>query len=386
MVIAVLMAALVAVAGPARASAATPYVALGDSVGAGLGASPGHSYFDLYCSYLESPAGGSVANKCINESQVGATTQSALGGGMVDRAVSDIESSTDTPIVTIILGGNDLLGYPGCQPITGAACPFMANARTILDRLKTALGTHPGPHAIKWLEYYNPNHDNPFGMSGNDSSTASRLLGDDLAIGDCSSDTTTAIGLNDAIHCASQEKGATAVDAYAPFQSACATVACFSDSLHANDTGYALIFDAFRDAATTPQPALATIAALAESRRAFRPSHRHFKGGTVFSLRLDQPATITVALHRLAAGRLRHHRCLPQTPHVVKKPRCTRAIPLIRLSKQGHSGVNTLFFNGRVHGRALAPGHYLALVSATDPAGTSAAKRLRFTVLRPRSA
>ncbi len=179
------VAALVALAGPAPAAADSTYVALGDSVGAGFGASPGHSYFDLYCAYLESAAGGSMVDKCVNESQSGATTQSALDGGMVDQAVTDIESSSNTPVVTIILGGNDLLGSPGCQPITGSGCPFTANAGVILDRLDAALSTRPGPHVIEWLEYYNPNHDNPFGNASQDASSAGLLLGSDLAIGDC---------------------------------------------------------------------------------------------------------------------------------------------------------------------------------------------------------
>ncbi|HEY2260232.1 MAG TPA: SGNH/GDSL hydrolase family protein [Solirubrobacteraceae bacterium] len=403
--IAALVTALVVLAGAGPASAAKLYLALGDSVGAGFGASPGHSYFDLYCSYLESAAGSAAVDQCVNESQSGTTTQSALDGGMVDQAVSDIQSSTDAPVVTIILGGNDLLGSPGCQPITGPDCPFMANAATILDRLESALATHPGPHVIKWLEYYNANHDNPFGDSPEDASTAGLLLGSDLAIGDCAG-TPDQIGLNDAINCISIEKGAVPVDAYDPFQSSCAPpVVCFHDGLHPNDTGYGLIFNAFRDAsaspvapipppasappppaAGTPPPppaTLATISALSVSNKAFVPSHRHFKGGTVFSLRLDQPAKITVFIARLAAGRRIHHRCRPNHPHLAGRPRCTRAIPIVELRKQGHSGLNRVRFDGRVHGRGLRPGRYLATVSATDSAGVSPARELRFTISRP---
>jgi lysophospholipase L1-like esterase len=407
--IAALATALVVLGGAGPASAAKLYLGLGDSVGAGVGASPGHSYFDLYCSYLESAAGGSAVDQCVNESQSGATTQSALDGGMVDRAVSDIESSTSTPVVTIVLGGNDLLGSPGCQPITGSGCPFRSNAAAILDRLQTALAARPGPHVIKWLEYYNPNHDNPDGSPSNDASTANLLLGSDLVVGDCSTDTPDEIGLNDAIACVSAEKGAIGVDAYDPFQTACAPpVDCFSDPVHPNDTGYSLIFDAFRDAAgpppappsapppssappppttgTTPPPhaTIATISALSESKHAFVPSHRHFKGGTVFSLRLDQPAKITLSIERLAAGRLIHHRCRPNRPRLARKPRCTRTIPVAELHKQGRPGLNKLAFDGRVHGRGLRPGSYLAAVSAADSAGTSASQHLRFTINRPR--
>lgn len=391
-VIAAVVMALTALAGAGPASAAKLYLALGDSVGAGLGASPGHSYFDLYCSYLESAAGGAMVDQCINESQSGATTQSALDDGMIDHAVSDIESSTDTPVVTIVLGGNDLLSSPACEPITGPGCPFTANATTILDRLQTALRAQPGPHLVEWLEYYNPNHDNPFGDSSEDAGSAGLLLGSDGVISDCSTETTDEIGLNDAINCVTREKGATPVDAYDPFQSACATAGCFSDSLHPNDTGYGLIFDAFRDAAASsvapppPTATLATISALVESKRAFVPSHRRFKGGTVFSLRLDEPAKLAVAIERLTTGRLVGHRCRPVRPHRAGKPRCTRTIPVGKLTEPGHAGRNTLFFDGRVHRRALAPGRYLATVSARNSAGTSTARHLQFRVRRLRSA
>jgi len=108
---------------------------------------------------------------------VGLTSQSALDGGTIQKVVNDIDGSANTPVVTVVLGGNDLLGSPGCQPITGASCTFIRNMRTILNQLETALATHSGPHVIQWLEYYNPNHDNPFGNPSADQSTAALMLG-----------------------------------------------------------------------------------------------------------------------------------------------------------------------------------------------------------------
>ena len=69
----VLVAVAIALADPASASAARLYVAVGDSVGAGLGATSSHSSFDLYCAYLKSAAGGSLVDQCVNESVVGLT-------------------------------------------------------------------------------------------------------------------------------------------------------------------------------------------------------------------------------------------------------------------------------------------------------------------------
>ena len=249
--IAVLVAVAIALAGPAAALAARLYVAVGDSVGAGFGATSGQSYFNLYCAYLKSAAGGSLVDQCVNESVVGLTSQSALDGGTIQKVVNDIDGSTDTPVITVVLGGNDLLGSPGCQPITGASCNFIHNMRTILDELETALATHPGPHVIQWLEYYNPNHDNPFGNASADQSTAALLLGNDFVLTACTSNNLQWIGLNDAINCIAREKGATPVDAHTPFQNNCTNGDCFSDSLHPDDKGYGLIFDAFRD---TPEP------------------------------------------------------------------------------------------------------------------------------------
>jgi hypothetical protein len=80
-------------------------------------------------------------------------------------------------------------------------------------------------------------------------------LGNDVALTTCSSFDLTLIGLNDAINCIAKEKGATPVDGYTLFQSNCTNSDCFADSLHPNDKGYGLIFDAFRDTPGSPVPA-----------------------------------------------------------------------------------------------------------------------------------
>ena len=61
-----IVAVLVVAAGlpsSAFASSGRLYVAVGDSITAGTGATSGHSFFDLYCAYLESPAGGSRVDR-----------------------------------------------------------------------------------------------------------------------------------------------------------------------------------------------------------------------------------------------------------------------------------------------------------------------------------
>lgn len=385
----------VAVSSPAAASASRLYVAVGDSVGAGFGATPGNSFFDRYCAYLESAAGGSLVDQCVNDSMGGLTTGSALSGGTIQKVVSDIHASTDTPVVTVILGGNDLLNTPGCQPITGARCPFIHNMRTILNQVETALASKSGTHVIQWLEYYNPNHDNPFGSASADQSTAVSELGSDLALTPCSSHDLSLIGLNDAINCIAREKGATPVDAYAPFQASCTANDCFSDSVHPNDKGYGLIFNAFSTTPASPvlttpppdgtwptTPSSPVMSALSETRTAFAPSRPHHSRGTVFSFRLDQPATVRVAIQRLAPGRRVGRSCRPPSARLRRRPACTRTIAVTARRVPGHAGINRIGFSGRVRGHALAPGRYSAVFTATSAAGTSTPRRLAFRILK----
>jgi lysophospholipase L1-like esterase len=358
-------------AGVASASATRLYLAVGDSVTVGFGATPGHSFFDLYCAYLESSAGGRRVNSCVDDANDGLSSQAALGATM-QTAVKDIKASTDTPVVTVDLGGIDLLSTPGCQPITGTSCPFIHNMRTILDELETALATHPGPHSIQWLEYYNPDHNNPFGSSANDQRTAELMLGSDLKLTACSSGNLTLIGFDDVVNCIAQEKGATPVDAYTPFQKNCTARDCFSDSLHPNDKGYRLIFDALKATPGSPTPRtppadgnwpLSTkISALTETKKTFAPSRSHHKGGTVFAFRLAGPAEITISIWSTRAGGT-HHR-------------------IGTLNVDGHAGPNKVAFNGYIHGRPLPPGRYVAVFKTTGTAVISTTRTLVFTIVK----
>jgi hypothetical protein len=291
--------------------------------------------------------------------------------------------------------------------------------RTILDQLETALATRPGPHRIQWLEYYNPNHDNPFGNASLDQSTAALLLGNDLAYTGCASTELNLIGLNDAIDCIAQEKGATAVDAYAPFQTNCTNNDCFSDSVHPDDKGYGLIFDAFRDApgspvpstpppdgswpyatsvtpisspptvapissppTVAPSPSPPTISGLFEARARFAPGSDRHRRGTVFSFNLDRPATVRIVIERTAPGRRVGQACRRPSHHFSDNRLCTRTIPIITIVKQEPAGLDRIAFSGRVYGHALSPGHYVAVFVALNSAGASSPQSVRFTVTR----
>jgi hypothetical protein len=131
------------------------------------------------------------------------------------------------------------------------------------------------------------------------------LLGSDLTLSDCASSDPSLFGLNDEINCIAQHYGATPVDAYTPFQANCGPpTVCFSDSLHPNDTGYALIFDAFRDTPGTPVPVPVTTTpaklwAVSESRPAFCAQHPPPPA------RGDVPLSSEPGRHRLGGDRAR---------------------------------------------------------------------------------
>lgn len=133
---------------------------------------------------------------------------------------------------------------------------------------------------------------------------------------------------------------------------------------------------------TTPPMIPPTISALSETRKVFGPSGRHRKRGTRFSFRLDRPAQVTMAIQRKTPGRRVGQSCRHPSSRLRHKPRCIRMIPIAALIKQGRSGLNEIAFSGRVRGRALNAGHYLAIFSATAAGGTSKPRMLPFRIVR----
>jgi hypothetical protein len=104
--------------------------------------------------------------------------------------------------------------------------------------------------------------------------------------------------------------------------------------------------------------------------------------GTVFSFRLDQPATITIAIQRLGRGRQVGQTCRPATRALRHKPPCTRAIAAARLTRAAHFGLNHVAFTGRIRGKALQPSRYEAVFIATDAAGAAAPQSLFFIIAK----
>ena len=143
---------------------------------------------------------------------------------------------------------------------------------------------------------------------------------------------------------------------------------------------------------TTGSPTLATISALSETNRVFRAgrastapsgqtSRLRHKQGTVFSFRLDQRATVAIAITVAAAGRRSGGSCKPASRKLRKRPRCTRTLTVATLTRSANAGANKVAFTARISGRALKPGRYEAVFTPTDAAGTSRSASLGFTVV-----
>ncbi len=110
---------------------------------------------------------------------------------------------------------------------------------------------------------------------------------------------------------------------------------------------------------TAPKPPV--ISALSVRPARFRIARRH-RGATTFRWRLSAPANVRVSITRRSGRRVRG---------------------IAVLTHREPSGADALVFDGRVGGRALAPGTYTATFSAQSASGElSLAHSVTFTVLR----
>jgi hypothetical protein len=97
--------------------------------------------------------------------------------------------------------------------------------------------------------------------------------------------------------------------------------------------------------------------------RRFRMTHRRFRvhrRATRFKFGLSERADVLMVIR--------------------KRP---RGFPRVLSRRTRRAGPHTVVFSGRIKGRALRPGRYIAVIKATDAAGNRARKRsVRFKVLR----
>lgn len=211
------------------------YVALGDSLSTGYGAStPSKGWVSLYFGYLAT--NGSGVTKVTSVAREGATTDDLRRIDLA-RAVANINLPSDTLRVTIDIGRNDIRYNPACERANDPGCPIAENLRAILKTLNAELARDPGAETIQIMEYFNVQIETP-----EESAYRVRLLGDDLKI-DCSG-TGQALGLNDLIHCIALEENAIPIDTLPAFDAGGAAF-LGPDHIHPNDAGYLAIANAF---------------------------------------------------------------------------------------------------------------------------------------------
>lgn len=200
----------------------------------------------------------------VNLAVSGETSRSFLDGGQLHAALRVIgEASPPVTLVTLDLGGNDLLRLLGADPcasgpdspecartvaITLAA--FEQNYRSALRSLMTALGQQaPNARAVV-MTYFNP-------FSGTDAVYEAAgqlaLLGRDLRL-HCrrANEHVADRGMNDIIGCVAWEEGVSVADVQPRFEGlGLALTHIGAEDIHANDRGYRLIADAFLDTLRT---------------------------------------------------------------------------------------------------------------------------------------
>jgi hypothetical protein len=144
---------------------------------------------------------------------------------------------------------------------------------------------------------------------------------------------------------------------------------------------------------TPPPPTKATISSLGETNSTFtvggsstpltgQTSATRHKQGTTFSFRLDQPATVKIAIQAKAKGRRVGRSCRPDSRKLRHRPRCTRTIIIATLTRTARAGLNKVPFTGRIRGKSLKPGRYQAVFTATDAAGASPSRSLGFAIVQ----
>jgi DNA-binding beta-propeller fold protein YncE len=143
----------------------------------------------------------------------------------------------------------------------------------------------------------------------------------------------------------------------------------------------------------TPSPRKATISQLRESNSVFAvgvaatpvtgaTTARRPRRGTTFSFRLDQAATVTIALRTQAPGRRVGRLCKPESPKLHTKRHCIRTVAVGTITRTAHAGLNKVVFSGRVGRKPLSSRRYQAVFIATDSAGSSAPQTLIFTIVK----
>lgn len=105
--------------------------------------------------------------------------------------------------------------------------------------------------------------------------------------------------------------------------------------------------------------------------------------GTTFSFTLDELASVTLTFTQSQGGQEAHRQCVVHKRKNQDRRACKRTVTLGVLSFAGHAGKNQISFQGRLsHSNKLRPGSYTLEITATNAAGHSSAKTLKFMIAR----
>jgi hypothetical protein len=111
---------------------------------------------------------------------------------------------------------------------------------------------------------------------------------------------------------------------------------------------------------------------------------RAVKKGTAFRFTLSEAATVRIAIERRTTGRKRGGKCVKPTRALRSAKRCTRFVKTGTLTRRDlAAGKRSVAFSGRIGRKALKPGSYRAVLTATDAGGkTSKPVQVAFRVVR----
>jgi lysophospholipase L1-like esterase len=232
------------------------YIALGDSVAVGQGASrpDRFGYVGLFRRFFRADHQGKEG--FANLAVPGESSVTFLGGQMT-RALETInDPNTNIEVVALTLGANDLLPPIITEPctsdpedvacqlvVTTALTTFAGSYLAILAQLDIALAQDPGEGRILVTTYYNP-----FDGTGDprEAPVDAALLGGDGAV-DCAANLRdpVKVGLNDIIVCVGGIMGAEIVDVYPLFNDAAPALTHITEGdIHPNNDGHQAIADA----------------------------------------------------------------------------------------------------------------------------------------------
>lgn len=99
--------------------------------------------------------------------------------------------------------------------------------------------------------------------------------------------------------------------------------------------------------------------------------------GTTFHFKLSESATVQIRIVHTVASHRRDHGCRSVQAH------CDFAQSVATVTyREKHMGNDTIYLRGRVDGRVLSAGRYIAIITAYNRLGRSTPVRVSFTVIR----